>query len=189
MFSRKVALRPVPTFARVEPDTVADVERVLEDSDDLQDALDRALDDMESAHPALSQWMSSALEEVGSELCQSVGYFLSVSVFMMFRESFGSRLGHVRAEAVGLAVATLETDEALREADPAEVLQSDDVIALGQPVVMEYVQHHVREALDQAEDGDVVIEDMERVYRALLVEVIALSHSVTAPDGSARVFS
>ncbi|MCA9603211.1 MAG: hypothetical protein KC417_14360, partial [Myxococcales bacterium] len=67
--------------------------------------------------------------------------------------------------------------------DPTEVLNSDDVIALGQPVLIDFIQHHMREALEQAGD-EPDLESLDRVYRAVLVEIMALSHAVTAPEGT-----
>ena len=69
--------------------------------------------------------------------------------------------------------------------DPTEALDSDDVVAMGQPAVLDFVQHHVEEAIEQAE-GDVELTELDHVYRALLVEVIALSHAVTGPRGEDR---
>ena len=63
-----------------------------------------------------------------------------------------------------------------------QAVGSDDVVAMGQPAVIEFVQHHVEEAIEQAE-GEVELEQLDRVYRALLVEVIALSHAVAGPRG------
>jgi hypothetical protein len=84
-----------------------------------------------------------------------------------------------------LAIDTLSADEELRANDPTEVLESDDVVAMGQPIVLNYVQHHFDEALAQADD-DVDLEAFDVVYRAILVEVIALSHAVRSPGGEAH---
>ena len=188
VFTRTAALRPIPEFARVRSAVVESVEKGLDDSDALQQVLDMAYSQLEGEHGALADWLSDTLAEVQSELAQSVGYFLCVAVFMVFREGFPRNLQTVDQTSVELALATLQADEELRQSDPMEVLQSDDLLALGQPVVMDFIQHHVREALEQGGD-DPPTEDMEWVYRALLVEVITLSHAVTPPEGATQALS
>src|SRR5690606_13264201 len=108
--------------------------------------------------------------------------FLAVAVYLAFREAFPRRLDEVEGDMLRLALETLEADEALRAEDPSEVLDSDDVVALGQPSLVEFIQHHLQEALQQGgEDAD--LGELDRVYRAVLVEIIALSHAVRSPTG------
>lgn len=159
----------------------------LEDSlGDGDDALQRSLDvgyrDMDRLQPYLAEWLAGQVSSRSDELAQSVGYFLAVTVFMAFREAFPTRIEAVDEASVRLALDTLDTDEELRANDPTEVLESDDVVAMGQPALVAYVQHHFDEALAQAE-GDADLEAFDAVYRAILVEVIALSHAVRSPDG------
>src|SRR5690606_32513130 len=97
---------------------------------------------------------------------------------------FPNRLEEVDEDALSVALATLSTDEELRALDPLEKLDSDDLIAMNQPAVVDFVQHHVREAFEQAED-DIPVEQLDRVYRAVLVQIIALSHAVISPSGVA----
>jgi hypothetical protein len=101
---------------------------------------------------------------------------------MAFREAFPTRLHAVSEDDLRIALETLAVDEKLRENDPLETLESDDVVAMAQPAVLAFVQHHVEEAIEQA-DAEISTEDLERAYRAILVEVIALSHSVASPSG------
>lgn len=184
VFLRKAALRPVQKWAVVDDAAVEAMERELEGvDDDLQAILDTAYRDLERRQPALSQWLAEEVSEKNDELAQSLGYFLVVTVYRAFREAFPTRLGEVDERALEIALDTLTTDEELRAADPLEVMDSDDVVAMGQPAVLSFVQHHVEEAVAQAgEETD--LEDLDRIYRAILVEVIALSGAVAAPAGS-----
>ena len=150
--------------------------------DDLQGVLDRGYAELDRRQPALSDWLAEQLSEGQDELVQSLGYFLVVTVYMTFREAFPTRLDEVDERSLQIALETLSVDEELRANDPTEALDSDDVVAMGQPAVIEFVQHHVEEAIEQAE-GEVELEQLDRVYRALLVEVIALSHAVAGPRG------
>ena len=183
MFSRKAALRPIPDYAKVPEHAVDAVEYELEDrGESLQDALDLGYRDLDRRQPALSDWVSLEVASGADELVQSLGYFLAITVYLLFREAFPTRLNEVLLPDLKMAQATLEVDEELRATDPHEVLESDDVIGLGQPLVLDFIQHHVQEALEQSE-GEIDIEALDRLYRALLVEVICLSHAVSSPSG------
>lgn len=183
MFLRKAALRPVPTYAVVAPHFVEVVEQSLEDDEDkLQDVLDRGYRELDRMQPHLAPWLAEQLSSGGDEMVQSVGYFLAVTVFMAFREAFPTRLATVDPASIAMASELLAADEELRANDPTEIFESDDVIAMGQPAIIGFIQHHVEEALEQSE-GDLDLDELDRIYRALLVEVIALSHSVRSPSG------
>ena len=183
MFVRKAALRPVPRWAIVDEEVIASVEASLEDDEtNLQESLDRGYADLDRLQPTIALWMADELSRLRDELVQSVGYFLSVTVYMAFREAFPTRLREVDEGMLQIADATLSADEEIRAEDPLEILDSDDVLAFSQPSLVAYVQHHVGEALDQGE-GEVDLDELDRVYRALLVQVIALSHAVASPTG------
>ena len=183
MILRKAALRPVPAHAVVDTHTLHAMEASLDDDDDsLQDILDRGFNDLDRRQPAVAQHLADHLARTADELVQSLGYFLVVTIHMAFREQFPTRLVEVDDSALDIARATLEADEELRANDPTEVLDSDYVLALSQPAVLQYIQHHVDEALEQA-DGEIDLDELDRIYRALLVEVIALSHAVKSPTG------
>ncbi|MEM9194149.1 MAG: hypothetical protein AAGF12_33550 [Myxococcota bacterium] len=181
MFLRKAAIRPIPRYAVVETAALDSVDQLLGDEEhDLQSTLDQGYNEFERRQPALSRYLADEIARRHDELAQSLGYFLAVTIYLSFREAFPTRLNEIDDRELQLALDTLATDEALRENDPLEVLESDDVIALRQPAVLDYVQHHVHEALEQAGD-ETDVADLDRVYRSILVEVIALSHAVDAP--------
>lgn len=186
MFLRKAALRPVPRWAVVDDVALDALETTLgEEDESLQGALDNGYREMDRLQPELAEWLASQVSSRDDELAQSVGYFLAVTVYLAFREAFPTRLGSVDAAELALALDTLAVDEELRANDPSEVFESDDVIAMGQPALLTYVQHHFDEALAQA-DGSPDLDAFDVVYRAILVEVIVLSHAVRPPDGDTR---
>ena len=183
MFLRKAALRPVPSHALVDEHAIEAVEQSLESSEDeLQATLDTGYRELDRRQPALATWLAEQVSGGEDELAQSLGYFLVVTVFLAFREAFPSRLREVDDEALRMALDTLEADEQLREDDPSEVFDSDDVVAMGQPVLVDFVQHHVQEAIEQAGD-EADLDELDRIYRAVLIEIIALSHAVSSPSG------
>lgn len=185
LFVKKAALRPVPRWAVVDDVAVGAVEETLgEEGDRLQESLDGAYREMDRRQPALATWLSGQVSSREDDLAQSLGYFLIVTVYMAFREAFPTRLGEVDETGLELARGTLEADEELRRGDPAEMMESDDVVAMTQPTLLHFVQHHLDQALDQAgEKPD--LEAFDQIYRAVLVEVISLSHAVRAPEGEA----
>jgi hypothetical protein len=185
LFVRKAALRAVPRWAVVDEHAVEAVEDALGDEgDELQAALDGAYRDMDRLQPTLAQYLAEQIAEQGDDLAQSVGYFLSITVHMAFREAFPTRLHTIDEPALGMAIATLDADEELRRDDPSEAMESDDVVAMTQPALLQFVQHHLEQALEQAgEQPDLAAFD--HVYRAVLVEVVALSHAVEPPEGVA----
>lgn len=186
MFLRKAAIRPVPKYAVVQEAAIDALEMELEGDDDgLQGALDAGYRDLDRRQPHLAEWLAEQVSGRSDELAQSLGYFLAVAVFLAFREAFPRRLGQVDEGGLRMALDTLSTDEQLRADDPLEVLDSDDVVAMGQPVVLEYVQHHLSEALEQVGEA-ANLDELDRIYRAILVEVIALSHAVEGPPGEAN---
>ncbi len=73
-------------------------------------------------------------------------------------------------------------DEELRRADPAEALDSDDVIAMEQPYLLEFVHEHVDATLE-AHAEEVDVDDIHIVYRTVLIEILALSYAVQRPSG------
>lgn len=183
MFLQKAAIRQVPKFAVVDEAAVESVEEQLDvDDDAIQGVLDGGYRELDRRQPALSAWLAEEVSDREDELAQSLGYFLAIAIYLAFREAFGARLGEIDEHGLALALETLSMDEELRASDPADTLTSDDVIALGQPVLIDFIQHHMREAIEQAGD-EVDVESLDRVYRAVLVEIIALSHAVLPPDG------
>lgn len=185
LFVRKAALRAVPAWAVVDEVAVSAVEETLGDEgEELQNALDAAYREMDRLQPPLARYLAEQVADQGDDLAQSVGYFLIVTVHMAFREAFPTRLRPVDEAAVQMAIDTLDADEELRKDDPTEAMESDDVVAMTQPALLHFVQHHLEQALEQAgEQPDLAAFD--QVYRAVLVEVVALSHAVEPPDGVA----
>ena len=183
-FVRKAALREVPGHAVVDEVALAGVEEALgEEGEELQASLDASYREMDRRQPALAAWLAEQVSGRNDELVQSLGYFLVVTVYMAFREAFPTRLGEVSASQLALVIQTLAADEELRADDPTEVLETDDIVAMGQPALLHFVQHHLDEALGQAGDAP-DLEAFDHVYRAILVEVIALSQAVAPPEGA-----
>lgn len=182
LFVRKAALRPVPRHAVIEERVVVELEEQLDDDSALQELLDSAFRDMDRVQPVLSRWLAEKVSSPSDDLAQSLGYFLVVTVYLAFRDAFPSRLAVVDETALSLAQATFDADEELRRNDPTEVLETDDVVAIQQPALLQFVQHHLDQAVEQSGPSpDLPAFDL--IYRSVLVEVIALSHAVAPSSG------
>jgi hypothetical protein len=187
MWSRGVAIRPVPAHAVVEPRTVEGVREAFEaDDDDAQRKLDDAFSRFEATQPALSARLEDALEKRGlDETARTLGYFLGVCVWLAFDRQFGGRLGRVDDVAVRAETDALELESELRSADESGPLDAEDVVMREQPALMEFIHEHIDVALDSesfATKGDV--DDVHAIYRVVLVELLSLSHAVAPHPGA-----
>src|SRR6187401_2766258 len=102
--------------------------------------------------------------------------------FERAQPALASHVDEVTEEQLAATDELLTLDEELRRADPAESLDSDDVIAMEQPHVLSFVHEHIDATLD-AHAEDIDVDDVHVVYRTVLVEVLALSYAVRRPEG------
>lgn len=182
---RSAAIRPVPAHAQVGGEALDDVETWLGNDEDLtEQRLDEVFSRFEREQPVLSRRVGDALIRNGDEVAVALGYFLSLVVWLAFERSFGNALRRVSETAVLSVEEALDLDEQLRGADPAEAVDSDDVVAMEQPFAMQFIHQHIDAALD-VHAGDVDVDAIHKVYRLVLVEVLALSYAVSLPQGVA----
>src|SRR6185369_9734675 len=109
------------------------------------------------------------------ETALALGYFLTLAIWLAFDAVFGSDLAVVTDTALSSVEEAFRLDEQIRLSDPAEAVDSDDVVAMEQPDVLTFVHEHVDSALEANAD------DVDEVYRVVLIEVLALSYAVRAP--------
>lgn len=181
MWVRRAAIRPVPPFAQVPARALAAVEDELgEDDERARARLDEAFTRFERTQPALADRISKALNGPLDETALALGYFLTLAIWLAFDRTFGAEIAEVSATALSGVEEGLQLDEQIRLSDPAEAVDSDDVVAMEQPDVLAFVHEHVDAALEvNAEEVDV--DDVHAIYQVVLIEVLALSYSVKAP--------
>lgn len=161
---------------------LAQIEGDLAEDDELsREALDRAFSRFEDTQPALAKRVANALGRPIDETALALGYFLTLAVWLAFERAFEGRLIEVESDELDAAEQSLALDEELRRVDPAEAVDSDDVVAMEQPHLLSFVHEHVDTALE-AHAGDVDVDDVHSVYRVVLIEVLALSQSVRPPE-------
>lgn len=183
MWVRSSAIRPVPSYARVPAHALDAVRESLADDDDAaREQLDAAFERFERSQPALAARVAETLGKPLDETALALGYFLALAVWLAFEKVHGEHVSEIRDDELQATDELLTLDEELRRADPAEALDSDDVIGMEQPELVEFVHEHVDATLETHAD-EVDVDDVHVVYRAVLIEILALSYAVQRPSG------
>jgi hypothetical protein len=179
---RRAAIRPVAQYAQLPLRALSDVENQLgEDDEQARERLDEAFSHFEETQPALAERISNILNGPLDETALALGYFLTLAIWLAFDATFGSEMAEVTETALVGVEESLQLDEQIRLSDPAEAVDSDDVVAMEQPDILAFVHEHLDAALE-ANAGEVDVSDVHAVYRVVLVEVLALSYAVKAPS-------
>jgi hypothetical protein len=180
---RRAAIRPVPSYAQIPARVLASIEdQLAEDDDDSRKHLDEAFTRFEQTQPALAERISTVLASPLDETALALGYFLTLAIWLAFDDVFGADLEEVSDTALASVEEGLSLDEQIRLSDPAEAVDSDDVVAMEQPDVLAFVQEHLDAALEaNANAVDVDVDDVHAIYRVVLIEVLALSYAVRPP--------
>lgn len=186
MWPARAAIRPVASFAMVPPEAIGSAEAEVSDDDDLELQMMEGFRALEREQPALGHWLRGVIEPLRDDTAQALGYFLAIVVYRSFGRAFGKRVRRVDDDTLTTVQTTFEWDEELRRGAPDEVLESDDLVAIGQPHLMAFVREQLEAALEPDEDGDPADVDLDAiagVYRAVLIEILALGQALTSPKG------
>ncbi len=208
MWVRGAAIRPVPRYAVVDAATLENIERSLADeSAEARSELDGAFARFETTQPELSDAVSQVLSRPLDETALALGYFLSIAVWLAFERTFGpARLREVSVDALLATEEAIKLEEELRASHGDEPLDLDDVVSIEQPNVLAFIHEHVDAALEPrtassrsgssaAAEGEgeeatelreVDADDVDAVYRAVVLLTLCLSHAVLPVDGAAR---
>lgn len=171
----------MPPYARVPEQALEHVEESLTVSEGgTNDTFAQTFSLFETSQPALSSRVTTALARPMGETPLALGYFLSLAVWMSFDHSFGERVREVTEEEVEAAMEALQLDEELRQESPDESIETDDVIAMEQPHLVDFVREHIDVALE-ADPIGVEVEEVDVIYRMVLLVVVALSYAVDPP--------
>jgi hypothetical protein len=184
MWVRRSAIRPVPSYARIPTHALDALRAQLSESDDAttRQQLDEAFGRFEQRQPVLAAHLGATLARPLDETALGLGYFLAIAVWLGFEQVHGNHVAEVGEQELTATRELLELDEQLRRADPTDVLETDDVVAMEQPELLDFVHDHVDITLEHhAESIDV--DDVHEVYRAVLTEILALSYAVERPAG------
>ena len=189
MWVRSAAIRPVPVYAQLSEIALGRVEDHLGGDEEVtEQRLNEMFEAFEEEQPELSEHVGRVLARSHDELAVALGYFLCLAVWQAFRAEFVGKLQPIDATAIRSVEEALALDEQLRGEDPTEALDSDDVVAMEQPHVMQFVQEHIDAALE-VHAATVDVDDVHAIYKLLLVEVLALSYAVAPPAQDVSVMS
>jgi hypothetical protein len=187
MWPARSAIRPVPPHAVVSREVIDGVEADLDEADDLEARVEQAFREIDATQPTLSHFLHAELDGVTDDTAGALGQFLGVAVHRAFVDAFGQRLRRVEEGALASTRATFDWDEELRRGAADEMLESDDLVAIGQPHLVSFVREQIDSALEPDEDGDAPDVDLDAVglvYRTILIEILALGQAVTPPRGT-----
>jgi len=132
--------------------------------------------------PALARYLLERLSHSRGDAALALGQMLTVAVFMAFESSPGRHLRGSTEDEVAAADASLGADEELRRSDPMDALDSEDIVAIEQPALLLFVNEHIGRTLEK-HAGSIDVDHVAVVFRAILVEILALSHAVLPPPG------
>jgi len=167
---RGAALRPVSPWAVVPPEVVQQLAEELSTAgEEVRTIVDRAYREFDVRQPTVSTFVAERINALADPTAVALGYFLSITVFMMFERAFGGRVREVNEEELLAAKEALDSEDELRQKDPAAWITSEDVVASHQPSVLAFVRQHLDAALEddpsedegEEDEGEEIIEDEE----------------------------
>jgi hypothetical protein len=134
------------------------------------------------AQPALGRHLRQRFEQPLDATALALGESLAASVFVAFEAAFGERLGVASEDAVSAVELTLSADEALRQSDPMDALDSEDIVGIEQPALVAFVNERIDETLEQ-HARSIDVDHVAVIFRTILIQILVLSHAVAPPPG------
>jgi len=131
---------------------------------------------------ALARYLLDRLQHSLDDAAIELGHMLAVAIYLSFESAPGVRLLSSSEDAVAAADASLGADEELRQSDPMDALESEDIVAIEQPALVAFLNEHIGLTLEK-HAGSIDVDHVAVVFRAILVEILALSHAVLPPPG------
>jgi hypothetical protein len=138
---------------------------------------------LEQRQPTVGERLGSKLSAPLDDAARALGVNLALVVWRSFEHAAAGQLRVVQPADWELAEQFLRVDEELRKRDASAVVESDDVVAVLQPELAAYVRERVEATVRGCEELD--LDDVDAVYRLILVQVLALSYAVEPPAGLA----
>ncbi len=154
--------------------------QLLNDGEHALERLDDAFENFEVSQAALSDSIRKVLDGPLGEPATALGFFLSLAVWMAFDQTQSDGLRSITSEELNSTELLVALDEKIRADETGEIIETDEVISMEQPSLVEFVREHISTTLDtQTEYVDP--EELKEIYSMLLIEMLALSYAVQAP--------
>lgn len=134
------------------------------------------------AQPALSRFLRQRFEQPLDAAALALGQALAASVFVAFEAAFAERLGIASEDAVSMVELSLSADEALRQTDPMDALDSEDIVGIEQPALVAFVNEQLDQTLEQ-HARSIDVDHVAVIFRAVLIQILVLSQAVAPPPG------
>ncbi len=183
MWVRRSAIRPVPSYARVPAHVLETLRAGLADDEgETRSELDDAFERFERHQPALAAHVADALGRPLDETALGLGYFLTLAIWLSFERVHREHLTQIKEQEITATQELIALDEQLRRNDPSDGLETDDIVAMEQPDLLEFVNEHLDNTLENHAD-EIDVDDVHEVYRVLLLEILVLSYAVERPAG------
>ena len=173
----------MPAYARLTRGAIDAVrDQMAADEETTREQLNQAFENFEQNQPQIADRVGQVLSKALDETALALGYFLSLSVWLMFERALPQQLNTVSPAELEATIELIALDEELRRSDPTEAIDTDDIIATEQPEVLAFVHEHVDATLE-THAGEIDVDDVHEIYHVVLVQVLALSYAVRRPAG------
>ncbi len=183
MWVQRSAIRPVPSYAKVGRVALENLRNeLLAGADKSPLAFDEIFEDFEARQPILADHVGEVLSRPLQDASVALGYFLSVSIWAAFDQTLGTSMDPISVDELRSTTELFALDQDLRGETSGEGLDTDDVVAMEQPALVEFVHESIQATL-RAQNGQLDSEEMGEVYRMLLIQILALSYAVRSPAG------
>ncbi|MCL2823841.1 MAG: hypothetical protein FWD57_07620 [Polyangiaceae bacterium] len=179
------AIPVVPSFARLPEHAVEKACATLMDGSGVfrPVLLRKAFIECEQQQPGLSTWVGRRIARANDDAARGFGMAMAMAIWTAFSQHFGNRIRTMATGDCTTVEGILHADKEMRQIDPNVTLESDDIIAVHQPEIAKLVRASMEETLatdveEQPDSDPIDVDEVDAVYRMLLVEVLALSYAV-----------
>jgi hypothetical protein len=173
------AIPPIPAYARVAARALHDASHELA-AGPSGVTLANHFSRFEHNQPTVAERVTRRLGRSLHDTLREVGVTIAVALWLAFERTATNGIDAIRPEDWNHAKQLLRADEEIRRRNPGAVMESDDVIAVQQPDVTAFVRERLNEVL-RAYADEVDVDDVDKVYELMLIEVLALSYAVRPP--------
>ena len=179
------SLPQIPPYARVPDEVMNRVARRFspDDANTLSEELTAALDSCRRHQPELARHLERLMTRAMNEDARAFGVSAALTVWTAFHDFAIDRMSVVGPDDWQASEALFEADRDMRKSDPDMLSDSDEVLSALQPALLAYLRKNLESTIEEAA-ASIDLEDLERAYHFVLVEILALSRAIGPGRGS-----